>query len=319
MLLDATQAQFSTLEAWHDFIVQTFLPLDLKVHGNSPFTVTAASEEMGRFTITELRTNSISVTRTSHLASRTEKAVYKASLQLSGMSEITQHHNRAVLHPGQWAIYDTTQPYCVSVSDRAHFLVLQINYDSFSIKSPYLKNALARAFETKKGCGSLVYQLLSTAITQRSTLSETAVDQASKSIVQLINTQLCDVIGAESTQDKASLQRVQLMRIKQYIQQRLHSPDLSIEQICQAFSCSRRYLYNLFSSQDLTPADYIQTQRLESSCRHLSDLSYQRPIAELAYQHGFRDAAAFSHAFKRRYGVSPSAWRQKLLPSVVMR
>ncbi|WP_298053004.1 helix-turn-helix domain-containing protein [uncultured Paenalcaligenes sp.] len=57
----------------------------------------------------------------------------------------------------------------------------------------------------------------------------------------------------------------------------------------------------------------MQRQRLESSCQLLADPKYRRPIAELAYQHGFKDATAFSHAFRRRYGVSPTVWRQNYL------
>lgn len=313
MLLDATLIQFQTIGAWRDFIDQTFLPLEIKIRGTAPFTYTAANEKIGNLAVTELYTNSTTVTRTSALVSRSEKGVYKASLQLSGTSEIIQNNKRAILKAGQWAIYDTTQPYCVNVGDNSHFLVLQIDHNFLSTESAHLQAALARSFDTINGCGSLVFQLLTTALAQHNSLTQSAAEGASKAIFQLIDAQISEALGSNRHTDPLSLHQAQLLKIQSYIQQRLYSSDLTVESLCQVFKCSRRYLYNLFASQDLTPADYIQRQRLESSCLRLADPSYNRPIAELAYQHGFKDAATFSHTFRRRYGVSPSSWRQKQL------
>jgi AraC-like DNA-binding protein len=36
-----------------------------------------------------------------------------------------------------------------------------------------------------------------------------------------------------------------------------------------------------------------------------------RPIGDIAYRFGFSDAARFSHAFRKRFGVSPSEYRRQ--------
>lgn len=36
-----------------------------------------------------------------------------------------------------------------------------------------------------------------------------------------------------------------------------------------------------------------------------------RQIGEIAFRHGFSDAARFSHVFRNRYGVSPSEYRRQ--------
>ena len=36
-----------------------------------------------------------------------------------------------------------------------------------------------------------------------------------------------------------------------------------------------------------------------------------RQIGDIAFRYGFSDAARFSHAFRRRYGVSPSEYRRR--------
>lgn len=313
MLIDATSIKYPTIDAWRDFVAQTFLPLEIKVNSTAPFVYTAVNEQIGDLSVTELHINSTTVTRTSALAERSEKAFYKASLQLSGNSEIIQNNKTALLTAGQWAIYDTTQPYTVNVGDDAHFLVLLINPDLLSVWQPYLHDAIARRFDTAQGCGYLIFQMLNAVLAQRGNLSKLSAKGASNAILQLIGAQLSEVLGQHNSSDPASVHQAQLLKIQYYIEQNLHSSDLTIEHLCQVFRCSRRYLYNLFAHQNLAPADYIQRQRLQSSCQRLLDPSYRRPIAELAYQHGFKDATAFSHAFRRRYGLSPTAWRQKQL------
>lgn len=313
MLLDSNPIQFQTLDAWREFVAQTFVPLEIQLRGSAPFAHRAANDHIGSLLVTELCTNSTTVNRTSALVARSDHAVYKASLQLSGSSEIIQNNKRALLLPGQWAMYDTNQPYTVNVGDNSHFLVLQITPDLLSIWQPYLQAAMARCFDTNDGCGRLILQMLTATLAQRDHLSTTAADGAASAILHLIGAQLSEGLNKGQDLDPDAVRQVELLKIQHHIGQNLHRSDLNVDALCQVFKCSRRYLYNLFALQHLSPADYIQRQRLESSCQLLADPKYRRPIAELAYQHGFKDATAFSHAFRRRYGVSPTVWRQNHL------
>ena len=75
---------------------------------------------------------------------------------------------------------------------------------------------------------------------------------------------------------------------------------------------SRRYLYNLFAQASTTPADFILSARLERCRDMLCDAAQAaRQIGDIAFRYGFSDAARFSHAFRRRYGVSPSEYRRR--------
>lgn len=317
MLLHTSPVQFHSLDDWRTFIDQTFVPLEVQVRGRGGLVPQAGHCAVGPLSITELHISATTVVRTPALAKRSEQAIYKASLQLQGTSEIIQNNRRVTLTPGHWAMYDTTQPYTVHVGDDAQFLVLMIEPDLLSMWQPYLSVALARSFDTQSGCGHLVRQMLKSIIRQPQTFSDTTADSVAHALIQLMGAQLSEPFLADTPKPQ-TVREIQLVKIQHYIQQNLHRSDLNVDKLCQVFRCSRRYLYNLFALQDLAPADYIQRQRLISSCERLADPSYQRPIAELAYQHGFKDATAFSHAFRRRYGVSPTVWRQQQLSQAVM-
>lgn len=310
MLLHTSPLHFQDAGLWGEFLSQTFVPLAVKTHGNQPFSNLAINEQLGSLMVTEMRCTAFQVDRTSALANRTETALYKASLQLSGTSEIQQRNRKVVLQAGQWAFYDTTCPYTVSVGADAHFLVLQLEMGHMQTWLPYLQAALVRRFETQEGSGQLMRQMLLSALKQRKPLSEVAAGGVSTAILHLIGAQLSECADVLPDQEQESVQQVQLLKLKQYIAENLTDQNLKVELLCERFRYSRRYLYKLFALQNLSPADYIQRQRLEACKQLLANPHYQRPVTELAYQYGFRDATAFSHAFRRRYGLSPTAWRQ---------
>jgi AraC-like DNA-binding protein len=62
-----------------------------------------------------------------------------------------------------------------------------------------------------------------------------------------------------------------------------------------------------------TVNDYIQTVRLHKACYQL-----QQPgvtITEVAYGVGYSSPAYFATAFKARYGLSPSEYKNQKFPS----
>lgn len=310
MLLQASPLHFQDAGLWSEFLSQTFVPLAVKTQGSQPFSNLAINEQLGSLMVTEMRCTAFQVDRTTSLANRTESALYKASLQLSGTSEIRQRNRQVVLQAGQWAFYDTTCPYTVSVGADAHFLVLQLEMGHMQTWLPYLQAALVRRFETQEGSGQLMRQMLLGALNQRQHISDVAAGGVATAIMHLIGAQLSECAEVSPDHEHESVQQVQLLKLKHYIAENLTDPELKVEQLCERFRYSRRYLYKLFALQNLSPADYIQRQRLDACKQLLANPHYQRPVSELAYQYGFRDATAFSHAFRRRYGLSPTAWRQ---------
>ncbi len=84
--------------------------------------------------------------------------------------------------------------------------------------------------------------------------------------------------------------------------------DINIGKIEAISFYSYRNINRIFEAlHNETIGKYIKRLRLEKSAQYLaySDTG----ISEIAYEVGFEDRAAFSKAFKSRYGVSPSVFR----------
>lgn len=89
----------------------------------------------------------------------------------------------------------------------------------------------------------------------------------------------------------------------------LASPDLSPDWLADAAGVSRTVLYRAFRSTGGV-MHRVWEKRLEAIRLALEDPLETRALARLASEHGFKDPAHLSRAFRARFGESPRAWRR---------
>lgn len=99
-------------------------------------------------------------------------------------------------------------------------------------------------------------------------------------------------------------------RVKTFVRHRLRKSSLSIDEIARTFNCTKRYLHKVFSEEERSLSQFIWDLRLERCSRDLASPELlDRSIAEIAFGWGFRSTPHFSRVFRRRFGISPSAYR----------
>lgn len=98
-------------------------------------------------------------------------------------------------------------------------------------------------------------------------------------------------------------------RVRQAIRANLSSARLSPARLSALTGLSRSTLYRLFDSEGGV-ARHIQDVRLSFAHAALRDpRQAERGVSEIAAAHGFPDPSVFARAFRRAYGVPPSAVR----------
>ncbi len=96
-----------------------------------------------------------------------------------------------------------------------------------------------------------------------------------------------------------------LQAIQSYIERNLVDEHLSAEMIMRHFGLSRSALYRTFEPLGGI-AEYIRDRRLNRALLRLSSVGSGRGVvAKLAYMNGFSNEAAFSRAFRQRFGMNP--------------
>ena len=97
-----------------------------------------------------------------------------------------------------------------------------------------------------------------------------------------------------------------------YIEAHLDDPRLTAERVAAALRCSRTRLYRVFAEHGPSVAMHIRETRLLRSRTLLRDAN--RSIGDIALYCGYGDLPAYSKAFRRRFGMAPSAWRNEAIP-----
>jgi len=89
----------------------------------------------------------------------------------------------------------------------------------------------------------------------------------------------------------------------------LRDPSISLATLAEQLGVGERTLQRKLADHGLTYKELVRRTREEHAMRGLE--SGALSMQELAYDLGFNSTAAFSRAFRRWRGVSPSEWQDE--------
>ncbi len=96
-------------------------------------------------------------------------------------------------------------------------------------------------------------------------------------------------------------------RCQAHLLEQLSSGDVSEDAMAGQLHMSRRTLQRKLADADLTYKQLVDDTRRDLALRHLDDSRYS--ITDVTFLLGFSQQSAFTRAFKRWTGMSPSAYR----------
>jgi AraC-like DNA-binding protein len=122
------------------------------------------------------------------------------------------------------------------------------------------------------------------------------------------NHEIAATFDAILTEQLAKLTETDIpTRCKSYLLQQLTSGAPSEEDLADAMNMSRRTLQRKLGELGLTYSDLLDQTRFDLALRYLED--QERSVTEVTFLLGFSEQSAFSRAFKRWSGKSPSTYR----------
>ena len=228
-------------------------------------------------------------------------------VQMSGNDEVVQHKRRVRLSKGDVCLITKSRPFQIEVIGVSTVLLFSFPTNLAESAYPHLlrRNELLR-FPGESAEIRLFRNTLIEGFLAAESLSNAAGTVLCRSLISLFS-----IVPEPETGDQPCTH----WRIKQALQD-IHSNifdnDLSPERIARQQNISRRRLDSLFQSElGTTIAAQILEHKLTQAASELCNAaSDARTIKEVAYNSGFKDPAHFTRAFKRRFGQSPSTWKQ---------
>ncbi len=101
-------------------------------------------------------------------------------------------------------------------------------------------------------------------------------------------------------------------RILSYVEQNYPNPLLNLSQMAADFNIKENFLYYFFRSRiHKSFAQYLEDFRLEKA-KTVIEADITEPVNTLAEKCGYANPQTFRRAFKKKYGITPSEFKQRV-------
>lgn len=296
------------LALWGQGVGQLLGDLRCDTFGGPRFEGRLVASAAGALTLCLLEVSRHRVERTPAQARASDHGWVKVVAQLEGRACFEQDGRQVWLAPGDWSLYDTTRPYAVSNVEPIRQLVALVPKPRLQVDRLPLQALTVQRFQSSQGVSRLAWDTLRTTFDERSAMTRLAAAGAGDVIAQLLHLALLERIDRPSA---LTLREALRDRARDHIERHLADPHLGPDSVARALNCSRRHLYNAFGDDAGGVARYILQRRMARVQQALREPQRrQEPIAAIARDCGFRNAAHFSRLFREQTGQPPSAWRR---------
>lgn len=277
-----------------------------------PFGAGTIDGHIDYATLWRLRLCQIEVSRhrIAHPAAGTEpgaQPVVKVLFQTYGTSLFEQDGRRLVIDPGDCLLYDVSRPHVITSPGLTKHHVVIMPRALVEQRGMPPGQLHAQQHSAREGAARLAHDFVISTFNQAPSLSPACELQVAEALLDLV---LLPFFSEAPF--KRSGRQALTSRIKALIRENLSDPELSIEQLSAALDCTKRYLHMSFAEEGTTITGYIWQKRLER-CREELEFGPKpgKTLTDIAFSWGFSSSSHFTHLFKKRYGIPPSAVQRR--------
>ena len=294
---------------WRDIICDEYVKLDCGKMARDFKGELRGGGMVGDLQFSEVVADAQFVQRSRRQIAKCAESDFLISFQLEERGLIRQNGREALLTPGSFALYDSTQPYSLTFEQRFHQLVIQMPKDVLSRHLMNPEKYTAVRISGRSGLGAVLTDFIFSLARELHHM-HSAPDELSENLVDMIAIAFSSSVMLSQVGNHSIVREALKRRIRRFIENNLCNPELSNRRIATAQNISVRYLHKLFDDEKETVHTLILNKRLERARRLLHNPAYAgHSIERIAYSTGFVSAAHFSRAFKKRYSVCPSGAR----------
>ena len=301
------------LDHWRRAASHAFVELDCRVGADADFHCSIAGAGLGALSVSLVDTDACEVFRTKRTIAGTWSDDLFVSVQLAGKVVLRQHGREAQLDVGDFAVYDASAPYALTVHGGTRQLVLKVPRRPLERRLGPIAAHVARAVRPDAAVGGLASAFLSLLPDRLDSLAASpAAERLAGQAMDMLALGLSERAEDDAPRPCSAARTMALLRLKAVIDERLHDPMLRPALAAELAGVGQRYARELFAEAGTTLSRYILFERLDRCRRAIREgAPFERKVGEIAFAWGFSDLSHFSRAFRARYGISPRRFRGK--------
>jgi AraC-like DNA-binding protein len=304
---------YRRLALWQDIVCDVFVGLDCKSDLGNAFHGSVTQASLGKAVCSDVSSDRQHVFRTPSRIARSDQDFVLIALGNRGDGGVVQDGRETVIHPGEFALYDTTRPYELKFNDSFAQTIFKVPREMLQRRLGGTETLTAIAFGTDAPLERLTYDFIFKLCQSADRLAADKAGALSEQAVDLLAMALSERLGATSLPSSTHRSAL-LYRLKAHIRTHLADPDLSLSDTAAALGISARYVNDLLADEETSFQRYVLAERLTQCRRDLaSPVLAHRQISEIAFAWGFNDLSHFGRVFREHFGMSPRDFRQSQL------
>jgi AraC-like DNA-binding protein len=291
-------------KAWIDAAEGLFPGLTVRVTGEGPLRGSINHVDLGVAKLCAIESAPARVRYDP--GSRRGAAWQHVSLMVQSFGSTLLLHGlgSARLGTGDMCLIDERERFRLETDEYVGILFLRLPRAPALSRYPHLDRLFGTLLPAEE-CGT---RLLSDTLLRLSEVADRLGEMQRTAIVGSI-IQMLGVAEAFSALPESADWRVR--RAADFIEINLSVAGLTAEDVARDQNISRRRLDQLMqAAYGRSVATYLWTRRMEQAAADLRDPHKgDMSISQVAFANGYEDAAHFTRAFRRSFGVTPGQWR----------
>src|SRR5215469_7293474 len=296
---------------WNACAGASFSPLVSDPADIGSFHGSIERTDIGELSLAEAYSEAQTVYHSRAHVARTRGSLFFLMLQLAGESRTRQEGREAFLKPGDFMLCDSTRQYEIVFPGTNRMLVLGIPAAQLRRQVACPESLAAIPMRAGGDVAGLVSRFLrSFWASCHQELDPEAAVRVSVAILHLLGAAYAEVARPHGSH--SAVAAAQRIRILNHIEAHLHEPQLTPTRVAESCRITPRYLHHLFATTDETVGRYVLRRRLEECARALMAQAHRgRPVAAIAFDHGFSSPTHFGRVFRQRFGMTPREYREQ--------
>lgn len=293
----------NSISFWTETVSDTFVDLECRAgEGRESIDGEIAVQSLASLDLARVRASAQSVHRTPAAIEASSDDYYLVGVQTDGNCLVTQDGRSAAIHNGGFALYDTTRPYSLLLTDHFEQLVIRMPRAALERHLPEAASLTALAVNANPGAARLLVNTVQFLANDIDVLSPDVALSVSQGVEHLIVAGLGGLARGVPDADRYSRRKL----VQTHILENLRDESLSIKSIAGELHLSPSSIHRAFAADGETVMGWVWQQRLHRIHEELLTGRHEGTLTDLFLTWGFSDPAHFSRAFRQRYGHAPS-------------